>query len=265
MASSAWDRQTLLDAGRSGSPLARDVPRAVRAAASAAPAAGGASAVLIFGGVVAAISGPASVSLLPLVVFPGVILGYWRLRRRAMLRAEAIIRRTRLRPLREVDAAAAGWLLRRRLALQAPPALAAATGLPRRMPPGLLAAFWLAAVTLGAHLLLDWTMWRRFVESTQSFLDLEETSGTVHDGLRWVYGASAGIAALSLGRAAVVGRLVARRVRRGGCPDCGYALAGAPAGVAPERLDGFDPGPRVCPECGSAWPLVPPARVAELG
>lgn len=58
-------------------------------------------------------------------------------------------------------------------------------------------------------------------------------------------------------------RTVLRPRRRLGarcCPDCGYDLRGAPAGIDPAVL-GVDVGPRWCPECGGFWPLVPPAPV----
>ncbi len=48
-----------------------------------------------------------------------------------------------------------------------------------------------------------------------------------------------------------------RALKRRLCPDCGYNLRGCPSGLDPGLL-GLDPGPRRCPECGSAWPLLPP-------
>lgn len=42
------------------------------------------------------------------------------------------------------------------------------------------------------------------------------------------------------------------------CPDCGYSLRGVPSGLDPDLFDGPDPGPKRCPECGVAWPLLPP-------
>ncbi len=41
------------------------------------------------------------------------------------------------------------------------------------------------------------------------------------------------------------------------CPDCGYGLTGVPSAIPTERI-GLDVGPSACPECGCAWPLVPP-------
>lgn len=41
------------------------------------------------------------------------------------------------------------------------------------------------------------------------------------------------------------------------CPDCQYDLTGVPAAIPVERV-GLETGPRACPECGCAWPLVPP-------
>lgn len=40
------------------------------------------------------------------------------------------------------------------------------------------------------------------------------------------------------------------------CCDCGYPLADVPPGL-PVDLAGVNVGPRACPECGAAWPLVP--------
>lgn len=45
-------------------------------------------------------------------------------------------------------------------------------------------------------------------------------------------------------------------VRR--CPNCEYDLSSLPPELHPEKLDGLFIGPRVCPECGDWWPLVPP-------
>lgn len=42
------------------------------------------------------------------------------------------------------------------------------------------------------------------------------------------------------------------------CPDCGYDLAGTTPGLPLERTNGVNVGPRLCPECGVPWPLVPP-------
>lgn len=42
------------------------------------------------------------------------------------------------------------------------------------------------------------------------------------------------------------------------CPDCGYDLKGAKDGVDPRRVGGLRVGPSCCPECGGAWPLLPP-------
>lgn len=47
------------------------------------------------------------------------------------------------------------------------------------------------------------------------------------------------------------------RLNIGSCPDCGYSLVGVRPGIPIERA-GLDAGPRACPECGCAWPLVPP-------
>lgn len=53
-----------------------------------------------------------------------------------------------------------------------------------------------------------------------------------------------------LGTMARLDRALAERT----CPDCEYNLAGITDGV---RL-GTDLLPRVCPECGASWPLLPP-------
>jgi hypothetical protein len=42
------------------------------------------------------------------------------------------------------------------------------------------------------------------------------------------------------------------------CPDCRYDLSALPDGVRPAELSGVKVGPARCPECGGAWPLVPP-------
>jgi hypothetical protein len=55
------------------------------------------------------------------------------------------------------------------------------------------------------------------------------------------------------------GRLVRAALDRRRCPACGYDLTGTTPGIDPAALDGFDPGPSRCTECGSPWPLVPPA------
>lgn len=41
------------------------------------------------------------------------------------------------------------------------------------------------------------------------------------------------------------------------CPDCRYGLTGVPPAIPVDRA-GLDSGPQACPECGCAWPLVPP-------
>lgn len=42
------------------------------------------------------------------------------------------------------------------------------------------------------------------------------------------------------------------------CPKCGDGLLGTPSAVDPSLLGGEKIGPRTCPKCGSAWPLVRP-------
>lgn len=47
------------------------------------------------------------------------------------------------------------------------------------------------------------------------------------------------------------------------CPDCGYDLAGVPS--EPNlKAAGITLGPATCPECGVAWPLVPPPTPREV-
>jgi hypothetical protein len=57
------------------------------------------------------------------------------------------------------------------------------------------------------------------------------------------------------------GRLF-RALSRRHCPDCRYDLRGLEAGLDPAAL-GRDIGPRACPECGAAWPLLPPPPPVE--
>jgi hypothetical protein len=42
------------------------------------------------------------------------------------------------------------------------------------------------------------------------------------------------------------------------CPACGYDLNGSPDGIEPDLVLDTRTGPRVCPECGTPWPLLPP-------
>jgi len=53
-----------------------------------------------------------------------------------------------------------------------------------------------------------------------------------------------------------------RALRDGECPDCGYSL------IMTKIVFGQTPnlrliGPQACPECGSAWPCVPPPNAGE--
>lgn len=54
-----------------------------------------------------------------------------------------------------------------------------------------------------------------------------------------------------------------RRAQRGACPDCGYDLCSLPNGIGPSHLGGVHSGPATCPECGAAWPMIPPPRLPE--
>ncbi len=81
----------------------------------------------------------------------------------------------------------------------------------------------------------------------------------------WIFG---------LGWAAIVGALIVlgfviqmRRSRRkreafrghfmhGRCPQCAYQIATPTTNAPPQAW--MPIGPRICPECGAAWPLVPP-------
>ncbi len=53
-----------------------------------------------------------------------------------------------------------------------------------------------------------------------------------------------------------------RRLRRGRCPSCMYSLHSLDA-VTPDRTAGIPIGPERCPECGLAWPMVPPIIVSN--
>jgi hypothetical protein len=50
-------------------------------------------------------------------------------------------------------------------------------------------------------------------------------------------------------------RLVDRFARRE-CSGCAYDLSGSSSPLP--ALDGVGLGPRQCPECGAAWPMIPP-------
>lgn len=53
-------------------------------------------------------------------------------------------------------------------------------------------------------------------------------------------------------------RLARHLARAGRCPDCRYDLTGLPDAIPTDSTGGIRTGPRKCPECGAAWPLVPP-------
>jgi len=44
------------------------------------------------------------------------------------------------------------------------------------------------------------------------------------------------------------------------CPKCGDGLLGTSSAVDPSLLEGEKIGPRTCPKCGCAWPLVRPPK-----
>lgn len=48
------------------------------------------------------------------------------------------------------------------------------------------------------------------------------------------------------------------RFESGRCPSCGYDLRALACPIPLTLTGGVDLGPARCPECGSAWPLVPP-------
>ncbi len=53
-----------------------------------------------------------------------------------------------------------------------------------------------------------------------------------------------------------------RALRRARCPQCGYDLRSAPDAIFKRSGGLVRPGPRLCPECGLAWPFLPPHLVA---
>lgn len=50
---------------------------------------------------------------------------------------------------------------------------------------------------------------------------------------------------------------VRRQLESTNCRKCGYELANLPSVVSIEKAS-VDFGPKACPECGEAWPRVPP-------
>ena len=54
-----------------------------------------------------------------------------------------------------------------------------------------------------------------------------------------------------------------RSMLRHECPTCGHGLVGIPSSIAPELVKGAVVGPRLCPECATLWPLVPPGDFPE--
>lgn len=79
-------------------------------------------------------------------------------------------------------------------------------------------------------------------------------------GLIWLAVPVVLIAWLIHRRATQRGLLVRLNLALGGrcCPACGYDLSGSVPAIPPEDLEGQWIGPRRCPECGAAWPLLPP-------
>ncbi|MCC6678336.1 MAG: hypothetical protein IT436_14450 [Phycisphaerales bacterium] len=53
-------------------------------------------------------------------------------------------------------------------------------------------------------------------------------------------------------------RLARHLARAGHCPDCRYDLTGLPDAIPSHSASSIRTGPRLCPECGAAWPLIPP-------
>lgn len=51
---------------------------------------------------------------------------------------------------------------------------------------------------------------------------------------------------------------LARAIRRGRCPSCGYDVVRTADAFARPSEGLVRPGPRVCPECGLGWPCLPP-------
>ncbi len=49
-----------------------------------------------------------------------------------------------------------------------------------------------------------------------------------------------------------------RALRRAKCPQCGYDLRNASDAIRKRSGGLVRPGPRLCPECGLAWPFLPP-------
>lgn len=55
--------------------------------------------------------------------------------------------------------------------------------------------------------------------------------------------------------------MLRRALRDRCCPDCGYELLNTKPALEPSVLRVV--GPKVCPECGSPWPLVPPPKAGD--
>ncbi len=63
---------------------------------------------------------------------------------------------------------------------------------------------------------------------------------------------------LDRGRRAIVASTAERS-----CSECGYDLSGCDTPIPPAALESFWIGPRLCPECGAAWPMLPPRAPAD--
>jgi hypothetical protein len=100
---------------------------------------------------------------------------------------------------------------------------------------------WLGALFLAT---MWWSMASFHLQTPGYLWQGELVSGFLFLGL------ALGIIRLWRGRQRAIAGLTAGR-----CPDCAYPLAGIPAAL----IQCPQAGPARCPECGTLWPLVPPA------